>query len=71
MKAVSDTVLEMINDVYHDKSLIFTNFKAIICREQSKTLLNWKLKTRGGARKFPTGGLMLPTKGLTILVPKP
>ena len=26
---------------------------------------------RGGARNLPTGGLMLPTRGLTILVPEP
>ena len=26
---------------------------------------------RRGARKIPTAGLMLPTRGLTILVPQP
>ena len=31
----------------------------------------WVVVGRGGARKFPTGGLMLPTRGLTILVPQP
>ena len=30
-----------------------------------------KDRIRGGTRKVPTGGLMPPTGGLTILVPEP